>query len=306
MKTSTPREDLCQKVTDQIIAALEAGTRPWAQSWTGTVRLPRRHNGARYQGVNVLMLWMASATKGYGSPYWMTFKQAIACGACVRKGEKGTQIVYADRLVKTSTDDAGNEETRSIPFLKAYTVFNAEQIDNVPPHYLVQPVNLTPFEAVEEAETYFGNVPADVQHKGAQPCYVPSLDVIHMPTRESFATPASYYGTRAHETAHWSGAASRLDRNLTGRFGDASYSMEELVAEMAAAFVSASLGFDTEKSVREDHAPYLAGWLKKLREDKRAIFTAATKATEILAYLDSFQPQHAEAAPEEMAQELAA
>jgi len=293
MKTRTPtqREDLAQKITDQVIEALEAGVRPWAQSWAGSIRLPRRHNGARYQGINILALWMTAGAKGYSSPYWMTFKQALAIGACVRKGEKGAQVVYADRIVKRKENAAGEEQSRVIPFLKAYTVFNAEQIEGVPAHYLVQPVSPAPFEPIEAAEAYFSHIPADVRHLGAQPCYIPSLDAIHMPRPEVFATPAAYYSIRAHETVHWSGSASRLDRNLTGRFGDASYCMEELVAEMGAAFVAAALEIGTEESIREDHAPYLAGWLRKLREDKRAIFTAAAKASEALAYLDGFQPQ---------------
>jgi len=291
MKTSTKREDLCQQVTDQVIAALEAGTRPWAQSWAGGVRLPLRQNGVRYQGVNILMLWMTSAERGYASPYWMTFKQALALGACVRKGEKGTRVVFADRIVRRETDAAGEDQERVIPFLKQYTVFNAEQIEGAPAHYLARPVQAAPFEPVEAAEAYFSVIPAQVEHVGAQPCYVPSLDKIRLPQREAFGTPTAYYCTRAHETVHWVGHFSRLDRDLTARFGEAAYCMEEMVAEMGAAFVAAAVGLDTEKAIREDHAPYLAGWLKKLREDKRAIFTAATKATEALAYLDGFQPQ---------------
>lgn len=300
------RTDIAQVITDAIIAELEAGTLPWVKPWSAStakprplVTLPRRHTGAHYRGVNILILWDAAQRAGYRSPYWMTFKQAVAYKAGVRKGEKGTAIVYVDRIVKAEEGPAGEDRERVIPFLKTYVVFNAEQIEGLPAaFYPAAPVPQpdvpagAPIVVPEAASRYFDNVPADVSHGGDRAFFAPQLDAIRLPPVEAFRSAEAYVGTRAHETVHWSGHKSRLARDLSGRFGSDAYAMEELIAELGAAFVSASIGL--APAIREDHAPYIAGWLKTLKNDKRAILTAAARASDALDYLDGFQPGSAE------------
>lgn len=269
--------DLYQSVTDQIIAALEAGTRPWAPSWdgaTGAGGLPVRHNGEAYRGVNILLLWGAMMARGYSEPRFLTFKQALALGACVRKGEKGSQVVYYGA---TAREDEATGETREVRFLKGYTVFNVEQIDGLPADYFTTPDPSRPApDPIPHAEAFFASVGANVQHGGGSAFYAPSRDVIQLPPLERFHDAGAYYATRAHETVHWTGHKSRCAREFGKRFGDQAYAAEELVAEMGAAFLCADLGLTAEP--REDHASYVEHWLGILAADKRAIFTAASAA----------------------------
>jgi antirestriction protein ArdC len=298
MKTSavTPRADFYSRVTDRVIADLEKGVRPWLRPWSaantaGRIVLPLRHNGVPYRGINILILWGEALEKGYASPTWMTFKQAAELGAHVRKGEHGSTVVYADRFTKTETDGNGNDVERQVPFLKAYTVFNADQIDALPPQY--HPAAAPRGESmplIEGAERFFTATAAVIRHGGNQAYYAPGPDVICLPPAESFRDAESYAATKAHELTHWTKHQTRLDRDFGGkRFGDTGYAREELVAELGAAFLSAVLGITPEP--REDHAAYLANWLQVLREDKRAIFSAATHAQRAVDYLHSLQPQ---------------
>ena len=266
----TDRKDLYQTITDQIIAELEKGTAPWRKPWSaehlaGKVSRPLRHNGVPYRGVNVFLLWMAADLKGYSAPFWMTFKQAQELGGMVRKGEKATSIVYASTFTKTEQNaETGEDEERDIPFLKSYSVFNVEQIDGLPQHYhATAPAQITPEQRDAAAEVFFAAVPATVRHGGNRAYYTETFDYIVLPPFESFKDPAAYYGTRGHETAHWTKHKNRLNRDFgRKRWGDEGYAMEELVAEISAAYLCADLGLPP--AIREDHAPYVAGWLKVL------------------------------------------
>lgn len=258
------RADVYQKVTDQIVVALEQGVRPWHQPWkaehgAGRITRPLRGNGIPYQGINVLMLWSSATLKGYAAPIWMTFKQTKELGAHVRKGEEGSLVVYADKITRTETDaETDDEATRTIPFLKSYSVFNVEQVDGLPPHYYAKPEARTESVLrIAHAESFFAATGAMVVHGGSRACYVPSTDNIHMPCIDFFEDALSYYATFAHECCHWTRHQSRLDRNFgRKRFGDEGYAMEELVAELGAAFLSADLELTPE--VRDDHASYVA------------------------------------------------
>jgi antirestriction protein ArdC len=294
------RTDVYQKITDQIVAALETGVRPWHQPWNaehsaGRITRPLRGNGIPYQGINVLMLWSAAIEKGYAAPIWMTFKQAIELKACVRKGEHGSLVVYADKIIRTETTDSGEEAERAIPFMKGYTVFNVEQIDGLPEHYYGKPEARTDsVQRIAHAESFFGATGANVVHGGSRACYVPSTDNIHMPCIDFFRDAESYYATLAHETTHWTRHEKRLNRDFgRKRFGDEGYAMEELVAELGAAFLAADLALTPE--VRDDHAAYIASWVKVLKDDKRAIFTAASHAQRAADLLHSLQQPAAEA-----------
>lgn len=281
------RPDLYARITSQIVAQLEAGVRPWTQPWAASesVSRPLRHDGTPYQGINVVLLWGEAATRGFQSATWMTFRQALTLGAHVRKGEKGSTVVYADRLVRTETDDAGEDTTRRIPFLKAYTVFNVEQIEDLPASYVPAPAPvLNAGQRIARAEAFFAATGAEIRHGGGCAFYAPGPDAVQMPTFESFRDPEAYYATLGHELTHWTRHASRLDRDFgRRRQGDAGYAREELVAELGAAFLCADLGLALEP--REDHAAYLASWLEVLRDDKRFIFSAAAHAQRAVDYL---------------------
>jgi antirestriction protein ArdC len=284
------KSDVYSRITDQIVAELEKGVRPWHKPWNaGPISRPLRSCGKPYSGINVVMLWATAMERGYNAPIWMTFKQALELGAHVRKGEKGSLVVYASKITRTEQDDSGAMQEREIPFLKGYTVFNVEQIDGLPAHYVAStPRQLNAEQRIERAEAFFAATRADIRHGGDSAHYVPSLDYIQMPPFESFRDAGAYYATLAHECTHWTRHASRLDRDLgRKRFGDQGYAMEELVAELGAAFLCADL--DLVPQIRDDHAPYIAGWLKVLKDDKRAIFTAASHAQRAADYLGSLQ-----------------
>jgi antirestriction protein ArdC len=291
--------DVYQSITDQIVSELEKGVRPWLQPWSagnmdGRVVLPLRHNGIAYRGVNIITLWMTSLAKGYSAPIWMTFKQAIDLGACVRKGEKGSLTVYADKITRTETDSATGEECpNQIHYMKGYTVFNAEQIDGLPGHYYSKPApRLEPLPRIERAEKLFAATGADIFHGGNRAVYVISQDHVQMPPFEAFRDAESYYATLAHEMTHWTRHPTRLDRSFgRKRWGDEGYAMEELVAELGSAFLCADL--ELTPQVQEDHAAYIGNWLAVLKQDKRAIFTAASHAQRAADFLHGLQPKPA-------------
>jgi len=290
------KTDVYERITQRIVEELERGVRPWLKPWSadhaaGRITKPLRANGIPYQGINVLMLWGECVAKGYSAPIWMTFKQALELNGHVRKGEKGSLVVYADRITRTETDaDSGQDVERQIPFLKAYTVFNAEQVEGLPERFYAKAEpRLDPVQRIASADAFFGSLRADIRHGGHRAFYCPSSDHVQMPPFEAFRDAESYYATLAHECTHWTQAKSRLAREFGAkRFGDEGYAMEELVAELGAAFVCADL--DLAPEPREDHASYIASWLKVLKSDKRAVFTAASHAQRAADYLASLQP----------------
>jgi antirestriction protein ArdC len=221
----------------------------------------------------------------------MTFKQALELGANVRKGEHGSLVVYANTVTKTETNDKGEDEEREIPFLKGYTVFNVEQIENLPAHYYAKPENPLPLSArIDAADRFMASTKAVINHGGNSAFYAPARDVIQLPPFEAFRDAESYYATALHELTHWTRHETRLDRDFgRQRFGDAGYAREELVAELGAAFLCAELGITPE--TREDHADYIGHWLGVLKEDKRAIFSAAAHAQRAADFLQQLQPQ---------------
>lgn len=293
--STTPRADVYARVTDRIIADLEKGVRPWLKPWSGgntdgRIQRPLRHNGTPYRGINILMLWSEAVEKGYAANSWMTFKQAQELKAHVRKGEKGALVVFADRFTKTETNDAGEDIERDIPFMKGYTVFNVEQIDGLPERYYAkpEPASREPLRLIENAELFFAATGAAIRHGGNLAYYAELTDVIQLPIPEAFRDAESYAATKAHELTHWTKHPSRLDRGFGAkRFGDTGYAREELVAELGAAFLCAELGITPEP--REDHAAYLGHWLNVVREDKRAIFSAAAQAQRAVDYLAGLQ-----------------
>jgi antirestriction protein ArdC len=290
---SKPSRDVHQEVTDQIIRMLEQGVRPWSRSWGGddneiAMLRPLRHNDEPYRGINVLILWAAAWEKSYASPFWMTYKQAVEYGGQVRKGEHGTNIVFYTRRVI----EEGTADERFVPILRTFNVFNTDQIDGLPekfhpkqpkqPEPIVAPTGA--IERIPHAEAFFDALGFKVKHAGNQAFYSPSQDRIQLPPFEKFHSAHAYYTTRGHESVHATRHKSRLERDFgRERWGDEGYAMEELVAELGAAYLGADLGLCVEP--REDHAAYLADWLKVLKDDKKAIFLAATHAEKAVKFL---------------------
>jgi antirestriction protein ArdC len=283
-----PKVDIYERVTNAIIEQLEKGVRPWQKPWAvaggSDVTFPLRANGVPYRGINVFLLWGAALAGNYSSPYWLTYNQAKSDGGNVKKGEKGTLVIYASRIEKPKKDDPSEKE--SIFFWKGFTVFNAEQCENLPAKYFPKAGEVTPAQKAERiahAEAFFTKVRAEVKHGGPRAFYSPGGDFIQLPDFDAFRDSESYYATSGHEHIHWTGAASRCNREYGKRFGDAAYSCEELVAELGSAFLCAELGLTLE--VREDHASYLASWLKVLKGDKRFIIQAASAAQKAVTFL---------------------
>ncbi|HGE8377219.1 TPA: zincin-like metallopeptidase domain-containing protein [Serratia marcescens] len=279
-KFSKNRTDIYQTVTDNIIAALEAGVKPWSCPWQrvdGMSGLPSNYaTGAAYSGMNIMLLWCSASKQGFSDSRWMTYKQALAAGGQVRKAEHGTTAIFYTTLEKEN--DAG--EVEHIPMLKTFTVFNVQQIDGLAlTTETVSPE--TTFDPLPQAENLFRKSGANIIEKGQNAFFQPSTDEVWLPERHLFSDAANFYATGLHELVHWSGGKKRLNREMKGKFGSADYAKEELVAELGSAFLMADLGIDGEVQ----HESYIASWLKALKNDKRYIFKAASAASKAHCYL---------------------
>jgi antirestriction protein ArdC len=231
----------------------------------------------------VLTLWLQGSAAGFGSGQWATYRQWSESGAQVRKGERGSQVFFWQQRGKAGVASDDGDDRRRLGFVaKAFTVFNADQVDGFTPAAMP---TLSERDRDAQAEQFVHNLGAAIEHGGDRAFYSPGYDRIHMPDFGQFRSPSGYYSVLSHELTHWTGAKHRLDRNLSTRFGSADYAMEELIAELGAAFTCAKLGLCTQP--RRDHAPYVASWLQALRGDSRAIFTAASKAQEATDFLFS-------------------
>ena len=285
---ATPRVNLYQEITDRIIAQLEAGRVPWVQPW-GNAALPRNAaTGRGYSGINILILWGALSEHGFSGQLWLTYRQAQALGGQVRKGERGTAIVYADRFTPEKERACAvreNREAASIPFLKRFTVFNAAQCENLPAHLAAAAPAPEQALILPQAEALIRATGAAFRIGGGEAFYMPAEDRIQVPPPQAFFEPVNWHRTAFHELGHWTGHTSRLACDMTNAFGSPGHAREELVAEMAAAFVCAALGISP--TVR--HADYLGEWLAVLREDNRAILRAASAASKAADYLLAFR-----------------
>lgn len=292
MQTSVPsyeRFDLYRTVTDKIVAAIEAGAGRFVMPWhvgAATGRPTNALTGHGYRGVNVLALWAEAVMSGYGTGWWASYRQWERLGAQVRRGQRGSVIVFYNHLNTAPTEELDDSRYRLVA--RAFRVFNLDQVDGW------QPSGSAPVAMVElltEVEAFVAATKAVVVHGGSRACYRRDYDRIELPSRDLFrGSPTSsaseaYYGTLLHELTHWSGASHRLDRTFGARFGDNDYAVEELVAELGAAFLCADLGIANEP--RPDHAAYVASWLEVLQDDRRAVFTAAARANDAAAYLQS-------------------
>ncbi|WP_027038497.1 ArdC family protein [Mesorhizobium ciceri] len=287
-KGGRPGAGLYQEITDRIIAELERGTVPWVKPWgraKAGLGLPKNAaTGRLYSGINILILWGAVFERSYASQNWLTFRQALALGGNVRKGEHGTTIVHADRFVPKDEKERAKtdgDEPHAVPFLKRFTVFNVAQCDGLPDHLHAAAEPLPERQIVPQAEALINASGADFRIGGDRAFYMPGSDFIQVPPQPAFFHQIDYYRTCFHELGHWTGHPARLARDLSGSFGTKTYAREELVAEICAAFVCSSLAI--EPTVR--HADYIGSWLTVLREDNRAIFRAASQASKAADFL---------------------
>jgi antirestriction protein ArdC len=271
-------KDFYQDVTNRIVAAIEAGTLPRVRPWSVSDHRPRNAATKRpYRGMNSILLGLEAQLRGYANNAWLTYKQAAALNGQVRGGETGTAIV----LYKLHEIDAKNDETkRVVPLMRSFTVFNVAQIDGLPqPTPTARPA--LAWDPHVEAELLLASSGADIRVSNAFAYYHPSKDAMYLPAKESFTDQGAYYATALHELTHWTGHKSRCSRDLSGRFGNDAYAVEELIAEMGSAFLCAHCRLDG----RLQHAAYLHSWLQVLKADKRAIFTASAKAQQAADYL---------------------
>ena len=296
-KKQHERLDLYTQITDRIVADLEKGVKPWMRPWsaanmTGRITRPLRHNGEPYSGMNVLLLWSEAMARGFACPIWMTFRQALMLGGAVRRGETGSTVVFASRFTRSEDDGNGGEIEKEIPFLKAYCVFNVEQIDGLADHYHHRPQQmLDPITRNAAAELFFRNTGASIRHGGNRAYYAPLTDHIQLPPFETFRDAAAHVATLSHEMTHWTAPSWRMGRDLSRYAKDRTErAREELIAELGSCFLCADLGIVPELEPRPDHASYLKSWLKVLENDKRAIFQAAAHAQRAVAYLHGLQP----------------
>lgn len=276
-----PKRNVHKEIVDKVIARLENGVAPWVKPWKNGVGGNFPHNGnsgRRYRGVNVILLWMAP----YSDPRWFTFKGVKKLGGSVRKGEKGTDVVFFKMLTRKETNEDGEVVVQRIPFLRGYKVFNAEQCEGLPERVdHDENDRVDPQVGFELAAQVVEANGVEVSHGGDRACYIPSMDRICMPDVDQFEDVPSYWSTMLHEEVHSTGAESRLNREFGKRFGSEEYAFEELIAEMGSAFLCTHLQVEGKLQ----HEEYIGNWIEVLRNDKWALWTASREAERASDYL---------------------
>jgi antirestriction protein ArdC len=294
--TTPARADVYTRITNEIIAAIESGSpsswrMPWHHSGNAITRPTNIASKRRYRGINVLALWIAASSARYAKDVWGTYRQWLAAGAQVRKGERATTVVlWKEYTAKHDTDDGSDEDHHRL-FARAFSVFNAAQVDGYEP---IVPDELADSDRIASADLFFNALRIPIEFGVYDAHYRISEDRIYMPVFSSFRDPVSYAGVLLHESAHATGAKHRLDRNFHERFGGQARAMEEAVAELTASYILADLGIAHQP--RPDHAAYIASWLELLKHDPHAIFTAASKAQAAADWMHACQPAIREAA----------
>lgn len=277
---SEQRQDVYTRITSEIIAAIERGAGPFKMPWHhdgSTVSRPINLASQKpYRGINVLALWAAADTLGYRKGLWGTYRQWQAQNAQVRKGERGSTVVLWKQCYSTDDPHENNDDDGKLQrpfFAQAFTVFNVEQVEG---YTARKPHLIDTTERLEQADRFIDNLKIKCIFGGDAAYYDTLSDTVHMPPFAQFKSAEGYAATYIHECGHATGASHRLNRDLSGRFGSESYAAEEICVELLSSFILADLGIANEP--RPDHAAYIHSWLKKLRTDPRAIFTAASKA----------------------------
>jgi len=281
------KRDLYTEVSNRIIAELERGAAPWIKPWSATAGANTPCNAVTnrpYSGCNVILLWLAR-NRGWPTPRFLTFKQAIEAGGNVRKGEHGTKVIFVKqlRIRESDADGTGEADEKIVPMLREYTVFNVAQCENLPDSIISgKPMRVRNADTRDNlADEFLRSTGADIREGQGEAYYAPGADFISLPRFEAFKGADHFYNVAFHELVHWTGHKSRLDRDLRHRFGERAYAAEELVAELGAAFLVAEFSFDGD--VR--NAGYIATWIDLLKSDKRAFFTACSNAQAAADYL---------------------
>ncbi len=277
----TERKDVYAEVTNQIIAALESCSGKWERPWHQVNFIPKNaYSGLKYRGINTVILWLLGQKLGYQDALWATYRQWSELGAQVRKGEKSATVLFWKSVDKAEGGEAAEEDGSKKQYLiaKYYHVFNVSQVENHDPGF----VGLEDSERLERAEGFFSQLGVN-QKEAESAFYVRAEDTVYMPPFSKFLDREAFYSVLSHEVTHWSGHESRLNRDLSGRFGDQSYAIEELIAELGSAFLCAEL--EVKSTPRDDHAEYIAHWLQVLKADKKAIFSAASKAQQAVDWM---------------------
>jgi antirestriction protein ArdC len=278
------KRDLHADVSARIIAELERGAAPWVKPWSATPDANTPCNAVTnrpYSGANVVLLWMAQAA-GYRTPRFVTFRQAAELGGSVRRGEHGHTVFFVKRL-QVQDRDGVDGDTKIIPIMKTYTVFNVEQCEGLPDRVMTlgEIKARNPDQRDPTIDEFLACSGATIREGAGEAYYRPSDDYISLPRFEAFKSAAHFYGVAFHELGHWTGHTSRLDRDLRHRFGERAYAAEELVAELVAAFLCAEFSIDGDLR----HAGYIASWISLLKADSKAFFTACSRAQAAADYL---------------------
>jgi len=290
-KASKPKFDAAASITNELISIIDRGVLPWRKPWqVGGGAVPLRQNGEPYQGINNFLLTMRTMLAGYTSPYWMTLRQANELDAKIIKGSKSSVVVYYGTAERDRNEDASEAEAgdpKTIPFMKSYRVFNADQIEGLDARFHPAPPDLPDYPErapILHMQAFFEAIGATVSFSGREACYVPTLDKIYMPPIELFEDPRNFYAVWGHELGHWTKPRHRLNRSYgDARFGNTAYAREEVVAELCTVFLGQKLGFSAH--TLELNAAYLDNWVRVLRSDKRAIFKHAADAQKACDYL---------------------
>ncbi|VTZ27064.1 Antirestriction protein ArdC [Methylocella tundrae] len=301
-RTNAGRHDSYQELTDKIVAALEAGVKPWRRPWdpnkAGGPSAPMNAaTGRRYRGINTFVLGISPLAFASQDPRWCSYKQAAERGWQVRRGETSTKIFfYKQHEVKDPTSPEGDDASvKRIPLMRSFSVFHASQIEGIP-EFTPPGAPKTLPERIEDAEIILKNSGVIIRLGGDRAFFCPATDHIQLPPDHAFASPEERASSALHELAHASGAAHRLARDLTGKYGSALYSIEELKAELASVFIGNEIGLPSDIP---NHASYISSWIGLLKDDRRAIFRAAADAQKIADYLLGFHPAFRADAPEE-------
>jgi antirestriction protein ArdC len=280
------KRDLYTEVTARILAELERGAAPWVKPWSATPgqNVPQNAVSNRpYSGCNVVLLWLTRGN-GWPTPRFVTFRQAQEAGGSVRKGERGTKVYYWKQLrIREDGKEGAEDSEKLIPMMREYTVFNVAQCEGLPASIVDGKAGRVrnPDTRDDLADAFLVSTKADIREGAGEAYFAPGQDFISLPAFAAFKGADHFYNVAFHELTHWTGHKARLDRDLKGRFGQAAYAAEELIAELGAAFLTAEFSFDGD--VR--HAGYIATWITLLRSDKRAFFTAASQAQKAADYL---------------------
>jgi antirestriction protein ArdC len=296
------RADIYSRITDDIIAAIENGAGEWQMPWhhdgTSIARPRNVASDKAYRGINVLALWVAAHRARYTSGIWGTYRQWAERGCQVRRGERAASVVFWKQMGRrddgepsSDDQDASHHDDRSGRprfFARGYHVFNEAQVDGHA-HVREELPCLAESQRLAHADAFFAALNIPMVFEGGEACYRPYIDTIFMPPFERFLDAASFYSCLAHETGHAVGHPTRLNRDLSGRFGSARYAMDEVVCELTASFVTADLGIAHRP--RQEHAAYIANWLPALKNEPRAIFTAASQAQQAADWMHAQQPK---------------